>query len=200
MKPKLFLIITIIGLLLSFPAFSNAQNGKKKSVTKTTITKKTATAAATTSAAKWQTIKVEECGFSAEIPNGYEKKTQVVNGRLSTYWIYNSSNDIDRNSLQYSVFCNPLADAAIENPEVFLAGQLGALDGRVLSKSKISLSGNIGIETLQVAPTGWLEHMKSYVLVSKGISVSLGMNVKGEKIFNETKDDRIKFFNSLKFL
>jgi hypothetical protein len=200
MKRNLFLISATFGLLLLFPSFSNAQKSKKNSSTKPTTkttTKPTTPAKAET---KWETIKIEECGFSAELPNGFEKKNQVVNGRISTYWIYNSSSNVNNNTLQYMASCSPLSDAAIENPEYFLAGQLSALDGRVLSKSKISLSGNIGIETLQIAPTGWLEHMKSYVLVGKGVSVSIQMNVKDEKTVNETKADRTKFFNSLKFL
>jgi hypothetical protein len=193
-KVSLFVFITIIGLFLIFPCFSIAQK-------KPTPAKKPTEVVASKSLTAWQTLKVEECGFSAEMPGKFEKVSLDLGGRVMTVWKFNTSNNAADNTAQYSISCYPLFDAEVQNPLTFLSREMeSVLDGTVISKKSISLSGNTGVEWIHLQPNNWLEQTKLYAIVSNRIAVEITMVTRDDKTFDETKSNRTRFFNSLKLL
>jgi hypothetical protein len=147
-----------IGMILCFASVSNAQkkcrNKKNKIVpcptTKTSQETANNPAVPTTPQSdglKWQTLKVEECGFTIDFPAKPEK-TVAGNGPM---WIVNLSD------AQYWVSCSPLERASCLDPQGYLQGAALAFPYEIKHKEYINVTdfpGTIAVVLFGISNNG----------------------------------------------
>ncbi|MDQ3179973.1 MAG: hypothetical protein M3Q33_05570 [Acidobacteriota bacterium] len=209
MKMKLFFIVIVAGILLSFPAFSVAQKAKVKKTTNQTkklpkkASSKVSSVEAKTTKVEWQKFTSQEGQFSVSFPGKPELEQQINRTSIGnpTSYIYTVAED--SGNVVYGIVAqtsypdwNLQDDSEIRNFQIL---QNNFASGNV---ANISVSGRPGVEwTTQTPngfPDGWFQYGRAYRDMRTRRLYALVVTVRGLDRTKKFAKNADKFIGSFK--